>query len=134
MKRKEALYAVVGGCVGAVLTMVVCSFSPLGAQSQSDGNFDMVTCRGLMVEDTYGKSKVLIGVNTISHKGFVLVMDTDGTGVEINSNEDGGSVSVYGKDAKRGVSMGVFPNGGGGIVYVNGKDGEFKALTKVGVR
>ena len=33
MKAKERLYAVVGGCVGAVLTMVVCSFFPLGLQS-----------------------------------------------------------------------------------------------------
>ena len=32
MRRKEGLYAVIGGCVGAVLTMVVCSFLQLGAQ------------------------------------------------------------------------------------------------------
>ena len=32
MNRKEVLYAVIGGCVGAVLTMVMCSFSPVGAQ------------------------------------------------------------------------------------------------------
>ena len=34
MRRKEALYAVVGGVVGAVLVMVAGSFSPLGAQNE----------------------------------------------------------------------------------------------------
>ena len=33
MNKKERWYAVIGGCVGAVLTLVVCSFSPLGAQN-----------------------------------------------------------------------------------------------------
>ena len=49
MKTKEGLYAIIGGCVGAVLTMVVCSFSPRGAQSQSDGNFGRITCTDLKV-------------------------------------------------------------------------------------
>ncbi len=36
MKGKERLYAVIGGCVGAVLTMMVCSFAPLAvAQEQT---------------------------------------------------------------------------------------------------
>ena len=58
MKTKERLYAVIGGMVGAVLTMVVCSLSPLGAQSQSEGHFDEITCRKLRV------------VNEDSFKGF----------------------------------------------------------------
>ena len=40
MYTKERFYAVIGGCVGAVLTLVVCSFSPLGAQNQSRNLFD----------------------------------------------------------------------------------------------
>ena len=51
MNSKGLLYAVVGGCVGSVLTLVVCSFSPLGAQSQSDGNFGEITCTKLIVVD-----------------------------------------------------------------------------------
>ena len=35
MKRKEALIAVIGGVVGAVLVMAVGSFAPLGAQSDT---------------------------------------------------------------------------------------------------
>lgn len=51
MRKKEGLYAVVGGCVGAVLTMAVCSLSPLGAQSQLDGNLGKIICTGLTVVD-----------------------------------------------------------------------------------
>ena len=35
MKRKEALIAVIGGVVGAVLVMAVGSFAPLGAQNEA---------------------------------------------------------------------------------------------------
>ena len=51
MNRKERLYAVIGGVVGPVLTMVVCSFSPLGAQSENDAQFDTITCKVLKVVD-----------------------------------------------------------------------------------
>ena len=75
MKTKEAWYAVVGGCVGAVLTMVVCSFSPLGAQSQSDGNFGKIICTRLEVVDADGTPVVHISAN--ENKGFVAVSDSD---------------------------------------------------------
>ena len=55
MKAKEGLYAVIGGCVGAVLTLSVCSFSPLGAQSQS-GEFGEIICSGLTVVDSKGNN------------------------------------------------------------------------------
>lgn len=60
MKRKEALYAVIGGCVGTVLTMVVCSFLPLGAQSQGD-RFGEITCTGLKVVNPDGRTMVKLG-------------------------------------------------------------------------
>ena len=34
MRRKEVLFAVIGGIVGAVLVMAAGSFSPLGAQNE----------------------------------------------------------------------------------------------------
>ena len=40
--------------MGAVLTMAVCSFLPLGAQSQSDGVFGEITCTGLKVVNAEG--------------------------------------------------------------------------------
>lgn len=60
MKKKEAFYAVIGGCVGAVLTMVMCSLLPLGAQSQGD-RFGEITCTGLRVINPAGRAMVEIG-------------------------------------------------------------------------
>ena len=60
-----------------------------------------------MVQGTDSMAKVMIGVNAISHKGFVLMKDRDAAGVEIGSNEDGAYITVLGKGAKRRVSMGV---------------------------
>ena len=62
MNTKERLYAVIGGCVGAVLTMVVCSFFPLGVQSQAD-SFGEITCTRLRVVDSDGREIVTLGPN-----------------------------------------------------------------------
>ena len=51
MNRKERMYAATGSCVRAVVTMVVCSFLPLGAQSENDAQFDTITCKVLKVVD-----------------------------------------------------------------------------------
>ncbi len=48
MNAKERLYAVIGGCVGAVLTMLVGSFLTVGAQSQ-ENSFGEIRCTGLTV-------------------------------------------------------------------------------------
>ena len=78
MKRKESWYAVIGGVVGSVLTIAVCSFSPLGAQSQTDlGNFDKVTCRRLIVEDTDGEPRVML--STDFYGGYIGVLDKSST-------------------------------------------------------
>ena len=61
MNRKASFYAVIGGCVGAVLTMAVCSVLPIGAQSQSDSVFGEITCTGLKVVDAERKTTVLLG-------------------------------------------------------------------------
>ena len=109
MRRKEALYAVIGGVVGAILTMVVGSFSPLGAQSQSDGNFEMVFCKALVVKGTDGGHKVWISSEEKTGHGFILVMGKDVT-------EDGGAESGVSED--------------GGFVHVRGfRDGQFAAVT-----
>ena len=57
MRRKEAFFAVVGGVVGAVLTMVTGLFSPLGAQDE-DASFGTVTCRELKVVGPAGDTRV----------------------------------------------------------------------------
>lgn len=48
MKRKELFYAVIGGCIGALITMIVGLLSPLHviAQSQpTDAEFGTLRCR-----------------------------------------------------------------------------------------
>ena len=71
MQRKEAFYVVLGGCVGAVLTMMVCSFLPLGAQNQSDGFFGEIICTGLKVVDTDGSERIVLGTHETEELEFV---------------------------------------------------------------
>lgn len=76
MKVRECLYAVLGGIVGAVVTLSVCSFTPLGAQSGEDSNFDVITCRELKVVDSEGKQRVrLMGY---PEGGIVAACDSNG--------------------------------------------------------
>ena len=92
MKRKEVFYAVIGGCVGAVLTMAMSTFSPLGAQSRSDGKFNTITCRELRVMNPDG------GIAAVVSGG--------------NHSDSGGVVALFGTDGKPRVSMFVDANGG----------------------
>ena len=92
MNIKGSLYAVIGGVVGAVLTLAVCSVMPIGAQSQSDGVFGKITCTGLDVVDAEGNTKIsLLG------GGMVFVYGSKGGAVWLHVNDYGGSVSVLGK-------------------------------------
>ena len=100
MKAKEQWYAVIGGCVGAVLTLVVCSFSPLGAQSQSDGNFGRITCTELEVVSPDG----IFGKITC---GDLSVVDYSDDGTEVvrifASTRGGGSIVIVGGDGEIGM-------------------------------
>ena len=58
MRRKEVLYAVIGGVVGTVLTMAVGALAPLGAQDEPKdlnvgrspaGNWTCLMPRGISV-------------------------------------------------------------------------------------
>ena len=152
MRRKEVLFAaVIGGVVGAVLTMAAGSFSPLGAQNEvRDAEFRKITCTGLRVEGADGARAVTLGA--VGNGGSFFVFGKDGEiGVGMTVNEDGGYVRVYDKNLESGVSMSVDEHGGyvrvdgkdveilkgvrlsvderGGRVYVYGRDGEYNELT-----
>ena len=58
MTRKEALFAVIGGVVGAVLVMAAGSFSPLRAQNEPDANFGKITCEELEVVSVIGRVNI----------------------------------------------------------------------------
>ena len=88
--------------VGAVLTLVVCSFFPLGAQSQSDANFDEITCTGLNVVDSSGKVKGSISI--LGEACIVRVGDLNKPGVVLLGGWKKAFVDVVGNDHKtRGV-------------------------------
>ena len=93
MTRKEALFAVIGGVVGAVLVMAAGLFSPLGAHNEvRDAEFGVITCRRIRV------------VNPDAHFDRMAVMGTD---------ERGGYVEVYGEGYKKGAEMRILKYGGG---------------------
>ena len=152
MRRKEMLFAAIGGVIGAVLTMVVGSFSPLGAQSQFQmkGHFGTIVCTQLevigaggqtMVElavredggfvDVHGKDKLVgayASIDVAEHGGRVRVIGKDEKSFAImNINEDGGEVIVVGKDIKPQASMKIIDHGGV-LVAVYGGDGKSAAL------
>ena len=103
MRRKEAFFAVVGGVVGAVLTMATGLFSPLGVQSQAMRNFGKITCTELEV------------------------VRPDGTqGAWIYANDDGGRVIVYGRNGTLKKSVNLM-YGNGGFVGVFGSNGTTQA-------
>lgn len=91
MNTKGSLYAVIGGVVGAVLTLAVCSVMPIGAQN-GDATFGEITCTELVVVDAVGRP------NT-----------------RLYYDEEGGRIVVYSNKGKVGVSMGVMDQGRGGV-------------------
>ena len=103
MRRNEALYAVIGGVVGAVMVMAAGSLSPLGAQSAvRDVAFGKITCREIRVIDTDGQPLVVI--DRREHGGAVVVRNKDGkSGAILRNNEYGAYVEVVGN---RGTSYG----------------------------
>ena len=127
MKGKEALIGVVGGVVGTVLTLVVCSLSPLGAQSHPDGYFSEIICTGLKVVRPDGQGVVLIGSD--EHGGIVHVGGQDGELKVHISTEYGGIVGVGKKGKQLAVGLGVDKHGGG--VVMVGKDDKLKGVLGV---
>ena len=129
MRRKEALIAVVGGIVGAILTMVVGSFSPLGAQSRSDGKFNTITCTELNVVDAEGNSRVWL--TSSSDNGLVYIEGKSGSRIRLAAYESaGGQVSIRGTEGEE-VSL-LTTIGGSAEVAVYDRAGEGVILSTVG--
>ncbi len=120
MRRKELMFGVFCGAVGAILTTAVGLFTPLVAQNDvMDAKFDTVNCRTLIVEDEDGKHDVVIfGGSVIAHgegEGRVRM------GAGVIAGEAGGHVIVYGRDEKNVAKMAAEEDGG--FVSVFSKDG-----------
>ena len=134
MRRKESLYAVIGGIVGAVLVLAVCSVMPIGAQNE-DGDFGHIYCRSLTVvkdlpnkeKDPPGRSILLpmVSLAVNEYGGFVIAHSASGLGrATMENSESGGVVEVTGRrmaiEADGKASLGV--NEYGGMVTVTGKE------------
>ena len=117
MNRKAGFYAVIGGVVGAVLAMAVCSGLPLGAQSQK-ANFGAIACTELRVLDAAGRTRTLVGQD--SNGGYVVVYNKDfattGDGAaKMNINEFGaGELSAVSAGGMAQMRAG----GEGGVVEI----------------
>lgn len=125
MRRKETLYAVIGGIVGAVLTMAAGGFALRGGQNRSDSVFEKVTCRELEVVDSEGNRRVVLSEG-VSEEGLwggsVIVYGKDATPrARMISAEEGGVVGAAGKNRNSGVSM--VASEGGGIIMLGDADG-----------
>ncbi len=124
MRRKEVLYAVMGGIVGTVLTMAAGSFSPLGAQTEGpDAEFGEITCRRMKVVDPdSGNTKVTLGIHGTS--GFIAVkgepssgLFVETAGVFISASKDRGGVRVY--SPKGDVELTVGESRSGGVILIH---------------
>ena len=133
MRRKESLYAAIGGVAGAVLTLAVCSVMPIGAQN-GNATFGEITCTALKVVDAEGFPGVKLfagensGVVVVDGKGGYVALE--GGDVSVNGT-GGGSVQltshgvlVYGTVRVEGEAGGVWLSSGehGGLVRVVNKD------------
>lgn len=118
MNRKESLYVVIGGCVGAVLTMMVCSFLPLGVQSQSDEFFGEIICSGLKVVDTDGRERIVLGTHETEELEETEFVDGK---VQIRYSEvNAAFIKIWGEDRKRSPRVEI-SGGKRGRIDVHGK-------------
>ena len=110
MRRKEVLYAVIGGVVGAVLTMAVGRLSPLGAQNGEDAVFGTITCTGLNVVGSDWRVKA--SISELGDSCVVRFGDMDGAGVWIMAGGETALVDVVGDNHKTQARMSRDEHGG----------------------
>ena len=114
MKRKEVLYAVIGGCFGALIAMLVGLFIPVGivAQSQpTDAVFHTIQCKGIEVVDESGETTVRI--RSSFYGGDITVRGNKGKGVAaLSVGEYGGTVWLEGNSGEPSAVMRSTDHGG----------------------
>ena len=120
MKYREKLgYIILGAILMLVGMLAAGLFLPLGAQSQSDGNFGKITCTELEVVSPNGTVAVSLSSNP-------FIGPDMGGHVAVNSF----GVTVHGEDGKSQASMHIGKHGGS--VGVIGKDRKSQAVIYAG--
>lgn len=124
MRRKEVLFAVIGGVIGTVLTMATGAFMPLRAQTAApDAEFGEITCRRIKVVDPdSGYTKVTLGIHGAS--GFIAVkgepssgLFVESAGVFISASKDRSGIRVY--SPKGDVELKVAESRSGGVILIH---------------
>lgn len=128
MKRENMWYAVIGGIVGAIVTILVTTFSPLTTQHQLH-NLGDITCTSLTVVDPkIGKGRIFLEQDSSAgayitivdeddkhrimlgsgvHAGFLDVSGNDKSMLRLGGDKDGGFLLLNDKHAKRRVGLAV---------------------------
>ena len=142
MRRKEVLYAMIGGVVGGVLVMATGWLSPLGAHSKGEVHFEDIRCRQLVVDYPNGMPAILI--SAVEDGGSFVIMGKNGGGVWIESSQNGGSISVTGADGKSksrlnvgdiGATVSAYYGKSGAVMSaIETRGGEVQTLDKNGYR
>ena len=121
MKKQleRCMYMGIGAFIALISwTLAEIHNAPVNAQDAGPLVVDKIVCRELQVVDAKGNNKVIL--STALGGGTVVVWDEEGKGAGIlNTNNEGGVLSVYGKD-KGMVQLSI--NEYGGIVNVSSKD------------
>ena len=109
--------------IGAFITLISWTLAEMhnasvNAQNAGPLVVDEIVCRKLQVVDEQGNNKIVL--STAFGGGTVVVWDEERKGaVILNTNNEGGVLSVYGKD-KGVVQLSI--NEYGGLVNVSSKD------------
>ena len=131
MKRKEVLYAVIGGCFGALITMLVGLFIPVGVVAQSqptDAVFHTIQCKGIEVVDESGETRVRIRSSLFG--GLVTVRGKEGKGLaELSVSRYGGTVWLEGNNGE--PSAAVRSTDHGGEIAVSNLSGHTRVVMYV---
>lgn len=123
----RSMCAVVGGFVGALFAMIVCSFFPIGIHSQDilySQNFGMVTCTGLQVVNRHGVPVIDLsrgdGGSITIRKSAKTETESYVTGLAIGAEKNGnGYITIFGNKRR---SISIKANEKGGEVIIFGKN------------
>ena len=120
MKRKDVLIAVIGGCIGALVTMGVGLFAPVGVVAQSydqDATFGTITCGMIKVVDERGITRSFMN----AYSGIFLCDNEGKPLVAMGRDDNGGGFFVFDEGITTlAAKMGKDEHGG--FVWVSGKD------------
>ena len=104
MHRKETLYAVIGGIVGALVMMALGFGVSLGAQSGGDANFGKITCTELEV--LYSNEQCRVRIVGEEHGGEIEICGRSGNRrIHLDGWDHGGVIVMQGWNKDENTSI-----------------------------